>query len=99
MAGRLSSAVDLVTGLGVLCGLEIVDVPGATAGFDNDYSAQAAACLASLSDRDLFLLHVEATDEAGHGLADLKVEALERWDDAIIGPVVDALDAARTTGC
>ena len=35
--GRLSSAVDLVRGLGVLTGLEVVDVPGATAGFDNDY--------------------------------------------------------------
>jgi 2,3-bisphosphoglycerate-independent phosphoglycerate mutase len=34
--GRLSSAVDLVRGLGVLTGIEVVDVPGATAGFDND---------------------------------------------------------------
>ena len=39
--GRLSSAVDLVRGLGVLTGIEVVDVPGATAGFDNDYAAQA----------------------------------------------------------
>src|SRR3954447_22510076 len=63
--GRLSSAVDLVRGLGVLSGIEVLDVPGATAGFDNDYAAQRDAALASLADRDLFLLHVEATDEAG----------------------------------
>ena len=62
----MSSAVDLVQGLGVLTGIEVVDVPGATAGFDNDYAAQRDACLASLADRDLFVLHVEATDEAGH---------------------------------
>ena len=43
--GRLTSAVDLVQGLGVLTGIEIVDVPGATAGFDNDYRAQADACV------------------------------------------------------
>jgi len=94
IAGRMSSAVDLVQGLGVLTGIEVVDVPGATAGFDNDYVAQRDACLRSLGDRDLFVLHVEATDEAGHqGRADIKVDALERWDADIIGPVVDALDA------
>lgn len=93
--GRMSSAVDLVRGLGVLSGIEVVDVPGATAGFDNDYAAQREACLRSLADRDFFLLHVEATDEAGHqGRVDVKVDALERWDADIIGPVVDALDAA-----
>ena len=92
MAGRLSSAVDLVRGLGVLTGIEVVDVPGATAGFDNDYTAQCDAALASLADRDLFLLHVEATDEAGHqGAVKEKVSALERWDEQIIGPLVDAL--------
>jgi 2,3-bisphosphoglycerate-independent phosphoglycerate mutase len=93
VTGRLSSAVDLVRGLGVLTGIEVVDVPGATAGFDNDYAAQRDAALESLADRDLFLLHVEATDEAGHqGDAEEKVAALDRWDAEIIGPLVDALD-------
>lgn len=91
--GRLSSAVDLVRGLGVLTGIDVVDVPGATAGFDNDYTAQLDACLASLADRDFFLLHVEATDEAGHQNAVReKVAQLERWDAEIIGPLVRALD-------
>ena len=95
--GRLTSAVDLVQGLGVLTGIEIVDVPSATAGFDNDYRAQADACLRSLADRDFFLVHVEATDEAGHqGLADVKVDALERWDTDIIAPVIGALRASGT---
>jgi 2,3-bisphosphoglycerate-independent phosphoglycerate mutase len=90
---RMSSAVDLVQGLGVLTGIDVVDVPGASAGFDNDYAAQARACLDSLADRPLFVLHVEATDEAGHqGAVDEKVSALERWDAEIIGTVVDALD-------
>ena len=54
---------------------------------------RARAC-DSLADRDLFVLHIEATDEAGHqGLADVKVDALERWDADVIGPIVDALDA------
>ncbi len=92
VTGRLSSAVDLVRGLGVLSGIEVLDVPGATAGFDNDYVAQRDAALASLADRDFFLLHVEATDEAGHqGAIDEKVASLERWDADIIGPLVEAL--------
>jgi len=91
--GRLSSAVDLVRGLGVLTGIEVVDVPGATAGFDNDYGGQLTACLDSLAERDLFLLHVEATDEAGHQNAVAqKVAELERWDAEIIGPLMRALD-------
>jgi 2,3-bisphosphoglycerate-independent phosphoglycerate mutase len=91
--GRLSSAVDLVRGLGVLAGIDVVDVPGATAGFDNDYAAQRDAALVSLEDRDFFLLHVEATDEAGHqGAVDEKVASLERWDRDVIGPMVESLD-------
>ena len=92
MRGALSSAVDLVRGLGVLTGLEVIDVPGATAGFDNDYAAQRDACIQSLAQRDFFLLHVEATDEAGHqGAVGEKVRALECWDAEIIGPLLDAL--------
>lgn len=91
--GRLTSAVDLVRGLGVLTGLEVLDVPGATAGFDNDYAAQRDAAVASLADRDFFLLHVEATDEAGHqGDVEEKVAALEHWDREVIGPLHEALE-------
>jgi 2,3-bisphosphoglycerate-independent phosphoglycerate mutase len=76
--------------------LDVVDVPGATAGFDNDYVAQRDAALASLESAELFLLHVEATDEAGHqGAIDEKVSSLEHWDADVIGPIVDALDGER----
>ena len=38
---------------------------------------------------DLFLIHVEATDEAGHaGNLDEKLIALERWDDRILRGLV-----------
>jgi 2,3-bisphosphoglycerate-independent phosphoglycerate mutase len=90
----LCSAVDLVRGLGVLAGIEVVDVAGMTAGYDTDYAAQREACVAALEDgADLFLLHVEASDEAGHaGDVGAKVEALERWDADIIGPLLGELD-------
>ena len=90
--GSVISAVDLVNGLGRLAGLEVITVPGATGFLDTDYAAKARYGLESLKRRDFLLLHVEAPDEAGHmGRADLKVEALERIDELILGPMLAAL--------
>ncbi len=91
----LCSAVDLVRGLGVLTDIDRVDVAGMSAGFDTDYAAQRDAALAALADgSDLFIIHVEATDEAGHaGNAEEKVRSLERWDSLILADLVAGLDA------
>jgi 2,3-bisphosphoglycerate-independent phosphoglycerate mutase len=91
----LTSAVDLVRGLGVLTDIAVHDVPGATAGSENDYAGQRDAALAALSDGcDLFIIHVEASDEAGHaGDASEKIRSLDRWDREILAGLVDGLDA------
>ncbi|HEX8769391.1 MAG TPA: hypothetical protein VF711_01340, partial [Acidimicrobiales bacterium] len=91
----LVSAVDLVRGLGVLAGIPITAVEGATGWYDTNYEGKRDACLQALADgADLFLIHVEASDEAGHaGDVQAKVEALENWDSRILGPLVDGLDA------
>jgi 2,3-bisphosphoglycerate-independent phosphoglycerate mutase len=95
VSAGLTSAVDLVRGLGVLTGIAVHDVPGATAGYDNDYAGQRRAALAALAgDCDLFVIHVEASDEAGHaGDAAEKIRSLERWDDEILADLVRGLDA------
>jgi len=90
----LVTAVDLIRGLGVLAGIEVVEVPGATGWYDTDYEAKRDACLTTLAaGADLFVIHVEATDEAGHAgdLAE-KITALEHWDRRILGPLVEGLD-------
>jgi 2,3-bisphosphoglycerate-independent phosphoglycerate mutase len=91
----LVTAVDLIRGLGVLTGIEVVEVPGATGWFDTDYEGKRDACLRTLeAGADLFLVHVEATDEAGHaGNLEEKVKALEAWDRRILAPLVEGLDA------
>src|SRR5205807_4251905 len=91
----LVSAVDLVRGLGVLTGIRAVDVPGATGWYDTNYEGKRDACLRTLEEgADLFLVHVEASDEAGHaGDLGQKLAALESWDSRIIGPLVEGLDA------
>jgi 2,3-bisphosphoglycerate-independent phosphoglycerate mutase len=91
----LVTAVDLIRGLGVLTDIERVEVPGATGWFDTDYEGKRDAALGSLeAGADLFLIHVEATDEAGHaGNLEEKVKALEAWDRRILADLVDGLDA------
>ena len=89
------TAVDLVRGLGVLSGMDVVEVEGATGWYDTDYEGKRDAALASLEHgADLFVIHVEATDEAGHaGDVEAKVEALENWDSRILADLVTGLDA------
>jgi len=92
--GAVISAVDLVNGLGRLAGLRVITVPGATGFLDTDYAAKGRYGLEVLAETDFLLLHIEAPDEAGHmGRADLKVEALERIDELILGPMLDGLPA------
>jgi len=88
------SAVDLVRGLGALTGIRVAQVDGITGWYDTNYEAKRDACLESLAaGDDLFLIHVEASDEAGHaGNVEEKVTALENWDRRILAPLVNALD-------
>ncbi|MBA3303911.1 MAG: 2,3-bisphosphoglycerate-independent phosphoglycerate mutase [Acidimicrobiia bacterium] len=90
----LNTAVDLIRGLGVLTGIEVVEAEGVTAGYDTSYEAARDVCLEALGGgADLFLIHVEATDEAGHaGDLTQKVRALEHWDRRILAPLLDGLD-------
>jgi 2,3-bisphosphoglycerate-independent phosphoglycerate mutase len=90
--GAIVSAVDLVRGVGALLGWTRVDVAGATGYLDTDYAAKGRAAVAALSEHDLVCVHVEATDEASHeGRADAKVEALEKIDRHVVGPLRHAL--------
>jgi len=68
---------------------------GATGWFDTNYEGKRDAALQALGDgADLFLVHVEATDEAGHaGNLEEKVTALENWDRRILSGLVEGLDA------
>lgn len=92
LSGSVVAAVDLVRGIGVLAGLEVINVPGATGFLDTNYRGKAEYGLASLRDKDFLFLHVEAPDEAGHmGDAQKKVEALENFDEKVVGTILDGL--------
>lgn len=92
LEGSVISAVDLVRGIGVLAGLAVINVPGATGFLDTNYLGKGQYGLAALRHKDFLFLHVEATDEAGHmGAADKKVEALENFDEKVVGTILDGL--------
>ena len=94
LKGAILSAVDLVRGVGVLAGWDRIDVPGATGYLDTDYAAKGRYGVEALKNHDIVCVHVEAPDEASHeGRADAKVEALERIDRDIVGPLRRALES------
>jgi 2,3-bisphosphoglycerate-independent phosphoglycerate mutase len=86
--GAVITAVDLLRGMARLLGWKVVEVPGATGYLDTDYAAKGRYAIDSVKQVDLVVVHVEASDEASHeGLADEKVEVLERIDAEIVGPL------------
>jgi 2,3-bisphosphoglycerate-independent phosphoglycerate mutase len=104
LRGAVVSAVDLVRGLGRASGMEVAEVPGATGLLDTNYQGKVDAALEFLArGGDFVFLHVEAPDECGHsGVTADKVEAVRRFDERIVGPVVRALqgeDAALLLTC
>ncbi|MEI7421671.1 MAG: cofactor-independent phosphoglycerate mutase [Prolixibacteraceae bacterium] len=83
--GAVISAVDLIQGIGVYAGLDVIKVEGATGLYDTNYEGKAKAAIKALEDHDFVYLHVEASDEAGHeGDLDLKVRTIEYLDERIL---------------
>lgn len=92
LTGAVISAVDLIKGIGVYAGLEIVKVEGATGYVDTNYRGKAEAALMALDRADYVYLHVEAPDEASHsGSLKDKIMAIERFDEQVVGPVLDGI--------
>jgi 2,3-bisphosphoglycerate-independent phosphoglycerate mutase len=87
ITGAVISAVDLVMGIGVCAGLDVIRVPGATGWIDTNYEGKVEAGLKALDDHDFVYIHLEAPDETAHqGRADLKIQAIEDFDSRIVAP-------------
>ena len=90
--GAVITAVDLIRGIGIYAGLDVLNVEGATGLYDTNYEGKAEAAINALKgDYDFVFLHVEASDEAGHeGNAELKVRTIEHLDKRIVQPIINA---------
>lgn len=92
--GTLISATAVCRGIGILAGLEVPRVPGATGGTDTDYGAKARAVLSAFGPGiDFVAAHVEAPDTCAHLRDPLqKTEAISRIDRLLLGPVLAGLE-------
>lgn len=88
--GSVISAVDLIRGIGVYAGLEVIMVEGATGLYNTNYEGKAQAALEALKEKDFVYLHIEASDEAGHeGDVPLKVKTIEYLDARIVKTIYE----------
>ena len=97
LKGAMVSAVDLLKGIAVGTGMEVIHVPGANGLLDTNYEGKAAAAIKSVLEdgNDLVYIHVEAPDEMGHwGKTDKKVLSIEYLDSRVVAPIVAAMDAS-----
>ena len=84
LKGGMISAVDLLNGIAIGMGMDVITVPGATGYLDTDYMAKARAAAQALETLDFVYMHVEAPDEAGHlGSPEEKIKAIEHLDEAV----------------
>ena len=91
-SGAVISAVDLIQGIGVYAGLDVIKVEGATGLYDTNYEGKAKAAIDALKTHDFVYLHIEASDEAGHeGDYDLKLKTIEYLDHRIVKYLVDEI--------
>lgn len=95
MDGAVVSAVPLCHGIGVLRGLEMVEVEGATGELDTNFPGKLEAVWEKLKQYDFVCLHLEAPDECTHN-GDLpgKLQAIEWLDSRLVGPLTERLEQA-----
>ncbi len=97
LKGGVISAVDLVRGIGMLAGMQIIKVPHITGDYNTDFKGKAeAAADALIGGLDYVYIHMEAPDECGHhGDYKHKVYSIEQIDGLVIKTLIDRFEAAH----
>jgi 2,3-bisphosphoglycerate-independent phosphoglycerate mutase len=97
LSGSVISAVDLVRGLGILAGLKVRLVKGATGYLGTNYAGKVTAAQEALAEENFVYLHVEAPDETSHeGSLEKKIKAIEEFDTHVVGEMLKF--QSETTG-
>ena len=92
LTGSVISAVDLLRGIGVSAGLDIIEVPDITGLVDTNFKGKAEYGIDSLKDKDYVFIHLEAPDEAGHlGDIDMKIKSIELIDEIMLPIIIDGM--------
>lgn len=99
LKGSVITAVDLIFGLGICAGLDVVEVEGATGNIHTNFEGKAAAAIREFGrGQDYIYLHVEAPDECGHrNELENKIRSIELIDEKILKPVYEYLCQLKET--
>lgn len=92
--GAMISAVDLLKGIAIGAGMQVIEVKGANGGLHTNYTGKMEAAVKVLTEenKDFVYIHVEAPDEMGHqGSFERKIAAIENIDKFIVGPLTEEL--------
>ena len=85
--------VDLIKGIGIAAGLDVIDIDGATGYIDTDYKEKAKKSLEVLKEKDFVYIHVEAPDECGHrNEMENKIKAIEDLDEKLLSYLLDNIE-------
>jgi len=98
LSGAMISAVDLLKGIAVGAGMDVIEVEGANGSLHTNYEGKATAAIKTLLEdgHDFVYVHVEAPDEMGHqGSIESKIKAIENLDSRVIAPIKTALDESK----
>ncbi len=97
VCGAVIAGGALYRGVGLACGMERVDAPGATGGLDTDLASKAHTAIEALKTLDYVFIHIKGADNAGHDQdATAKTAFIERADTELIGPLESKLDWEKT---
>jgi len=93
LKGSVISAVDLIKGIGMCAGMDVVDVEGATGNIHTNFIGKAKAALGEMAKgNDFVYIHVEAPDECGHRYEiENKYKAIELIDNQIVKVIKDEM--------
>ena len=97
MRGAMISAVDLLKGIAVGAGMQVVEVEGANGSLHTNYEGKANAAVKALLEdgNDFVYIHVEGPDEMGHqGNVEHKVQSIEWLDSRLLKLVKEQMDAS-----
>lgn len=86
--GAVVSGLHFLRGIGLAAQMLSADVPGATGYIDSNLAGKAAAAMALLDQTDVVIVHLNAADEEAHQRnLEGKLQALELFDEVVIGPL------------
>ncbi|HSW35741.1 MAG TPA: cofactor-independent phosphoglycerate mutase [Candidatus Limnocylindrales bacterium] len=96
LAGSIIADVDLMKGIGLIAGLELIEVENLTGDINTLYAAKARAALDILArGQDFVYIHIEEPDECSHRFeTDNKVKAIELIDQLVVKTIKEEMDAS-----